>query len=132
MWGFTISNQFRIIMRTRKFKTLRGLLKAKNIPQISMENLLSGQFCDKHYAWYRFTLPDDVKRELIYNLCDCINLRGRESVWHAFCRGEIRTAGILSRLWAELSIAGNIRYTYCAGQDWDAETRTVRSILHGH
>ena len=48
-------------MRTKNYKTLRGLLKHTN--QMTIEQLFSGRFYHKTKGWCNFTLAESEKRE---------------------------------------------------------------------
>lgn len=118
-------------MKMQHFKTLYDLIKASRIQQLSFENFLSRQFCDKDGEWHEFMLPIEVRQEYIYGCCDCVGLEDHENVWGAFCHGKIHAARILCRLVAQIGSDDKIHYTYQAGQDWRGETGLVCSILRG-
>ena len=48
-------------MKTRNYKTLKGLLK--QTPQMTVEQLFSGRFYHKNDGWSNFALDEKAKRE---------------------------------------------------------------------
>lgn len=48
-------------MRTKNYKTLRGLLKQTQ--QLTIEQLFSGRFCHNTKGWINFRLDEKAKRE---------------------------------------------------------------------
>lgn len=119
-------------MKTKKYKTLVGLLRAANVQQFTMNNFLSGRFYNfKRNETCRFELTDDALRELSDGFCSALGCQKRkyDTVFYNMKFHRIRDYGILSRLWVELR-DGKPDFTYCVGQDGDYEYPLVRRILY--
>ena len=119
-------------MRTRKYKTLVGLLRAADVRQFTMDNFLSGRFyrSNSFYAC-RFELTDNALRELSDGFCQALGCQKRkyDEVFHNMKYGRIKRCGILSRLWVELR-DNKPSFTFCVGQDGDTEYPIVKRILY--
>ena len=61
-------------MKTKKYKTLVGLLRALDKKWFSMSDFLSGRgiFNTNTYEWYNIELTDDALRELSDGFCSAL------------------------------------------------------------
>lgn len=120
-------------MRTRKYKTLRGMLRAYDKKQFTMSDFLSGRevYDYKSRKWFKIELSDEALRELSDGFCYALSCqkRKRDEVFYNMKYGRIEQCGILSRLWVELR-GNKPSFTYCVGQDGDYEYPLVKRILY--
>lgn len=120
-------------MKTKKYKTLVGLLRALDKKWFSMSDFLSGRgiFNTKTHEWYNIELTDDALRELSDGFCQALDCQKRkyDEVFHNMKYDRIQNCGILSRLWVELR-GNKPSFTYCVGQDGDYEYPLVKRILY--
>lgn len=120
-------------MRTRKYKTLRGMLRAYDKKQFTMSDFLSGRevYDYKSRKWFKIELSDEALRELSDGFCYALSCqkRKRDEVFYNMKYGRIEQYGILSRLWVELR-GNKPSFTYCVGQDGDYEYPLVKRILY--
>lgn len=106
-------------MKTKKYKTLKGLMKALNKHVLTLRDMNRGA------AWFpnerktcRFELPDEVKRGFYEGIAKVIWTRPK--AWQISRLADI-TFGLTERLWWN----GN-RFEYCAGQDYPSEIRFIQ------
>ena len=110
-------------MKTKKYKTLKGLMKATNHRTWSARDMARGE------AWFpsenktcAFELPSEVVDAFWEGLA--------KVVWKHPTARQIRMiryyqAGIMDRLW------WNGRYyEYCAGQDYPGEIRFIQNKIN--
>lgn len=120
-------------MRTRKYKTLKGMLRAYDKKQFTMSDFLSGRevYDYKSRKWFKIELSDEALRELSDGFCYALSSqkRKRDEVFYNMKYGRIEQCGILSRLWVELR-GNKPSFTYCVGQDGDYEYPLVKRILY--
>lgn len=120
-------------MRIRKYKTLRGMLRAYDKKQFTMSDFLSGRevYDYKSRKWFKIELSDEALRELSDGFCYALSCqkRKRDEVFYNMKYGRIEQCGILSRLWVELR-GNKPSFTYCVGQDGDYEYPLVKRILY--
>lgn len=119
-------------MRTRKYKTLVGMLRATGARIFSMDDFLSGQVYNaKCHEWQNLKLSDEALRELSDGFCQALGCQKRkyDEVFHNMKYGKIESCGILSSLWVELR-DNKPSFTYCVGQDGDYEYPLVKRILY--
>lgn len=120
-------------MRTRKYKTLRGMLRAYDKKQFTMSDFLSGRevYDYKSRKWFKIELSDEALRELSDGFCYALSCqkRKRDEVFYNMKYGRIEQCGILSRLWVELR-GNKPSFTYCVGQNGDYEYPLVKRILY--
>lgn len=120
-------------MRTRKYKTLRGMLRAYDKKQFTMSDFLSGRevYDYKSRKWFKIELSDEALRELSDGFCYALSCqkRKRDEVFYNMKYGRIEQCGILSSLWVELR-GNKPSFTYCVGQDGDYEYPLVKRILY--
>ena len=122
-------------MRTKRYKTLVGMLRATGTTSFSMGNYLSGQIYNaKRHEWQGVKLSDEALRELSDGFCSALGCQKRkyDEVFHNMKHHRIHNYGILRRLWVEQR--GNKPcFTYCVGQNGDVEYPLVKKILYaGH
>lgn len=110
-------------MKTKRYKTLKGLMKALNTHQLSVLDMNRGQ------AWFpseektcKFELPEDVLHEF-YSGCAKVVWRNPKD-WQ-IQRLRHYNAGIMRRLWFN-----GERYEYCAGQDYPGEIRFIQNKIN--
>lgn len=119
-------------MRTRKYKTLVGMLRATGARTFSMDDFLSGHVYNaKCHEWQNLKLSDEALRELSDGFCSALGCQKRkyDTVFYNMKYKRIRYCGILSRLWVELR-NGKPSFTYCVGQDGYYEYPLVKRILY--
>lgn len=121
-----------MIMRTRKYKTLVGMLRATGVRTFSMDDFLSGDVYNaKCHEWQKIELSEEALRELSDGFCSALGCQKRkyDTVFYNMKYKRIRYCGILSRLWVELR-NGKPSFTYCVGQDGYYEYPLVKRILY--
>lgn len=60
-------------MKTKKYKTLVGMIRAADVRQFTMLDFLGGQIYDnKRYKWCPFELSDNALRELSDGFCQVL------------------------------------------------------------
>lgn len=119
-------------MRTRKYKTLVGMLRATGARTFSMDDFLSGQVYNvKCHEWQNLKLSDEALRELSDGFCSALNCQKSkyDTVFFNIKFRRILSCGILSNLWVELR-NNKPSFTYCVGQSGDVEYPLVRRILY--
>lgn len=112
-------------MKTYKYKTLKGLLRQLGGRYFTFYDLHSGRFYHKTRGWVRYELSDDGREEAARKFAGVLWSKvndGRVSQ----CKNYYgKMCGILERLWIEKSG----RATYCAGQDYPSEIRTIQHLV---
>ena len=110
-------------MKTKNYKTLKGLVKATFYGIVTFNNLNSGIIYHKGAGWVRFSLaPSELAKA--YDLLSCVVYRGAGKAYRLReYRGH--EYGIFNRLW----IGKDGRATYCAGQDYTSEIKTIQTLL---
>ena len=118
-------------MKTKNFKTLRGLLLATDHGQINFNDFNNRCFWDKNtHLWTRFNLPEDEIKTGYILLSSRVYCRKHEEKarflsWYAGPK-----YGILNRLSLELGTDKKTIYgCYCAGQDGETERRILQGIF---
>lgn len=109
-------------MKTKKYKTLKGLMKALNRQVWTVLDMNCGT------AWFpneektcKFELPDEVMDEFYRGCCQVIYRHPKE--WQIRQISYVN-AGIFRRLWWN-----GRRYEYCAGQDYPSEIRCIQGLI---
>lgn len=122
-------------MRTRKYKTLMGLLRATGTKQFTMSDFLSGCIYDFNRNTHcRFEMSDEALRTLSDGFCEALGCQKRkyDVVFYNMKFHRILDFGILSRLWVQMR-GKDLSFTYCCGQDGNTEYPLVKRILYlGH
>lgn len=110
-------------MKTKRYKTLKGLMKALGTRQLTVLDVNRGQ------GWFpteektcKFDLPESVLAEF-YLGCAMV-------VWRKPKDWQVRRLrycndGIMRRLWFN-----GKRYEYCAGQDYPGEIRFIQNKIN--
>lgn len=115
-------------MRTKSYKTIRGLIRQKYYKFLSVTDILSGEYYHK-YGWHqKFILTDEALREFADGICSTLNMKDKDDVFDNIRFGRVKGCGILERIGVELC-RGKLYYTYMAGQDYPSEARFVRKLL---
>lgn len=111
-------------MKTKKYKTLAGLMKALRTRQWTVLDMNRGE------AWFpsegktcKFELPIEVIEQFYWGCAKEVWVRPKE--WQVNRLKDV-TQGIFRRLWCD----ENGRYTYCAGQDYPGEIRCMQNIIN--
>lgn len=109
-------------MKTKRYKTLKGLMKALDNFQFSVLDMNRGQayFRDEEHTC-KFALPEQVMQEF-YAGCAAKIYRHPQQ-WQINALRKVED-GIFRRLWFD-----GERYVYCTGQDWPSERRCMQSII---
>jgi hypothetical protein len=115
----------------RNYKHLTSLIKATSHKRITLNNLISGRAYFEKGGWEKFTY------ELNEKDIDSIKgiLGGRKDTPQRidsalrYRLGNIAQCGILDRLYVRKAKGKNVYWSYCAGQDYTAELKTVRDHL---
>lgn len=110
-------------MKTRKYKTLNGLLRQARGEEISYYDLQCGYFTDKNFHYVKFVLSDDAKREACRKMAKVVWQCGDKTEKLLYYGG--RNYGIFRRL----TIRKKYGASYCAGQDYPGEIRTIQKII---
>lgn len=111
-------------MKTKKYKTLKGLMKALRTRQWTVLDMNRGE------AWFpsegktcKFELPATVVEDFYLGCAKKIWVRPKS--WQVGCLKYV-TQGIFRRLWYDEDGS----YTYCAGQDYPSEIRCMQNIIN--
>ena len=119
-------------MRTKKFKTLNGLCKSLDCGVLSYDNFVSGRaifLSKKGYGqWCAFELDSKARREFAEGIAKVLWARPDEEKVRAVLNYSGKNYGIFRRLWYDARYKRK-NFEYCAGQDYDAEIRTVRKLI---
>lgn len=104
-------------MKTRYYKTLKGLLKQSFSEHISLEDYKSGRFHHKKLGWVSFKLSTEATNELLKGWAEFTNCYPYQLVNCSNC-------GLLGRL-----TYSKYGFRYCAGQDYSSEMRYLRKWI---
>lgn len=110
-------------METRRYKTLRGLLSQTS--QLNFNDFHANKFVHKKGCWMGFSLPEEEKDKGYKILAGAIYSNGNK-MYYNLKNYWGRSFGILNNLFFERK---SLSATYCAGQDYDSETRLVKRIF---
>jgi len=116
-------------MRTRTYKTIRGLMRQMSYCQLSVDDVLSGSFVNKKGCYQNFRLTDEALREFTDGICGALGMRDKDDVFENIKWSRVKNCGIMRRIGVDLLRSGKLRYEYTAGQDYPSETRLVRKLL---
>lgn len=114
-------------MRTLKYKTLSGLLRAAEYHTFTLYDfltqrmMLNGQFRN-------FELSDELRDECLQKFASAIWERGAKGKACKLERAE--PCGILRRVMIEKLRDGRFWSSYCAGQSYPDEIRFVQSLMN--
>lgn len=115
-------------MRTKVYKTIRGLIRQKDHSSLSVEEILDESYLNKEGYYQKFRLCDDALREFTDGICSTLDMRDKDDVFDNIKWHRVTNCGILKRIGVELR-NGKLHYSYNSGQDYPSETRLVRKIL---
>lgn len=118
-------------MKTRKYKTIKGLLKQCYGHELDFNNFTSRTFYhDKSSRWCKFGLPDEEIELAVRLFADVLYGRVTINQLNNILHYHGPSYGILTRLTIQKkSYDKEVRGTYCAGQDYPAEIKTIQKIL---
>lgn len=106
--------------RTRKFKTLAGLMKAADLRYLTATQMRNKRlFFPKTRQYQPFKLSDEAENVFWLGIAKVVwerNFRANANNLR-YCR----RFSLMDRLWYD----GN-SYVYCAGQDYPSEIRTIQ------
>lgn len=114
-------------MKTRVYKTLRGMISQSYGREINFNNFKAGQFCHNRLGWVNFRLPESERQKAYEMFASAIYSNGKANAYKLM-RYDGRRYGILSRLTIICKHYG-FRGDYCAGQDYPSEIRTIQKII---
>lgn len=116
-------------MKTKHYKTLEGLLRASR-NYCDLYELIFGRK-NINYKWYNFTLPEDVLDSAFSEFAHVIWARPTQAQINALQNCK-KNYWWMDRFTVHLRKEGRknvLYYSYCAGQDYDAEMRTIRKNI---
>ena len=113
-------------MRTIKYKTLKGLLK-NNVCQMNYNQYHEGIIYKRRFGWCRFELPED-ERMKGYKLLAGYVYANADKGGNILANYNGEHHGIFRRLFFTLR-NGVVGATYCAGQDYTSEIRTLQRLF---
>lgn len=118
-------------MKTRKYKTLKGLLNQCYCHELNFNDFTSRAFYhDKSCRWCKFSLPDEEIKLAVRLFANVVYGRVTINQLNNIKYYKGSRFGILQRLTIQKkSYDKEIRGTYCAGQDYPAEIKTIQKIL---
>lgn len=111
-------------MKTRHYKTLKGLLRQTNYGQLNFIELKTRTFWHKTLGTIHFELDDAERGKLYREMAAVIYSRNVEDGAQRMMLYRGKMYGILERL-----RTGKFGAEYCAGQDYDLEVKTIQKIL---
>jgi hypothetical protein len=109
-------------MKTRHYKTLKGLMRATGIRYLTLRQFRDGRIIHKSLGFIRFTLDDSAKLEFIEGITGVIWSKVTDERLSQVANAG--SYGIFDRLWYN-----GKRYEYCAGQDYTGEIRTIQYLM---
>jgi len=114
-------------MRTRNYKTLRGMVSQAYSREINFNDFKAGQFHHDRLGWVNFRLPESERQKAYEMFASAIYSNGKANVYKLM-RYDGKKYGILARLTIICKYYG-FRGDYCAGQDYPSEIRTIQKIF---
>ena len=112
-------------MKTRYYKTLRGLL-SQNDGQLNFNDFHANQFYHKTAGWVTFRLPQEEKDKGYKILASAIYSNGEKMYERLkYYRGQ--SYGIFRRIFFDKHRFG--KGDYCAGQDYPSEIRFIQCLF---
>ena len=109
--------------RTRKYKTLKGLLSQTLHECINFNNFHSGRFYHKKLGWNNFSLPEEEKQKAYLMFANAIYSKGGQYVKRLSSYGG-KPWGILDQMILFKKYA-----TLGGGQDWVRDCRIIQGIF---
>lgn len=118
-------------METRKYKTIEGLLSQCWSHEMNYNEFMARQFYhEKSRKWYKFDLPEEEIERAVKLFANAVYGRVTKKQFNNVMYYCGQSYGILQRLTIQKKhYDKTVRGTYCAGQDYDAEIRTIQKIL---
>ena len=118
-------------METRKYKTIEGLLSQCSCKELNFNDFNARTFYhEKSRKWYKFDLPEEEIERAVKLFANAVYSRVTKTQFDNVRYYRGRSCGILKRLTIEKKYYDKkVRGTYCAGQDYDSEIRTIQKIL---
>lgn len=116
-----------------EFKTLAALYAATEGRQVTLQEIIEGRTLIAG-QWENFTLSPEAK-EAAFSAC--VEIIGghkatKEAMLYALKWNETLSHWGLRRLFlVQYSSDKAPRFTYCCGQDWPTEMRSIRAYLKG-
>lgn len=114
-------------MKTRNYKTLRGMIKQTFCNQINFSEFKSGQFYHKTLGWVKFRLPEGEISKAYEMFASAVYSNAKANAYK-LRQYHGRDYGILQRLTIICKSYG-FKGDYCAGQDYPSEIRTIQKII---
>ena len=112
-------------MRTMRYKTLGGLMRALDQRVFSANDMSRGQaYFPKLRKTCRFQLPDSVEEWFWNGLAGVVWTKPTPTQVYKL---RLYNAGIMNRLWYDME---SRRFRYCAGQDYPGEIRLIQSKVN--
>lgn len=107
--------------RTRRYKTLEGLRKQLRSGFITAEEMREKRACFKDYSYHNFSISAEAEDEFWQGIAKVV--WNRPSSHNVNSLRDLKI-GLMSRLMYD---GGKYReYSYCAGQDYPGEIRTIQ------
>lgn len=107
-------------MKTYKYRTLRGLLRQTD--DLNLYGILSGRLYLRGRGWCNVRISDALRSELFAKWAGVIYSRPNDNARNI---QYLQPRGILRRL----MIDKTGRASYCAGQDYTGEIRTIQGLI---
>lgn len=114
-------------MKTRNYKTLRGMMKQVFNHQINFNDFKRSQFYHKTLGWVMFRLPEGEVSKAYEMFASAVYSNGTANAYK-LRQYHGRDYGILQRLTIICKSYG-LKGDYCAGQDYPSEIRTIQKII---
>ena len=116
------------VMKTKKYKTMEGLLR--HAGRFNLYQFLTGRgwFNGKYY---NFVLPSDERQRLAEVFADVLYSRRSKCKAHLIKNADSSAAcGITERLYIKKDKeTGKFYASYCAGQDYPSEIRCIQKLI---
>lgn len=114
-------------MKTRSYKTLRGMVARAMFQTINFNEFKSGQFCHNRLGWIKFKLPESERQKAYEMFASAIYSNGKANAYKLM-RYDGKSYGILGRITIFCKSYG-FRGDYCAGQDYPSEIRFIQKLI---
>jgi len=111
-------------MKTRHYKTLRGLLRAMESQQINLNQMRQKRIYHKSLGWINIIIEESVEREFYEGICGVVWSQVNEE--RIFYVSTAPYYGIFDRLCYDIRYN---KYEYIAGQDYRSEIRCIQRLL---
>ena len=115
-------------MKTRYYKSLKGLINASYYKRITFNDLKKGVFIDINCSYAKFRLSEDALKKAYLLLSSRIYERLGNNKAFRLEDYTGRNYGILDRLY----INNKLSAEYCAGQDEESEMKIIKTILRNN